>query len=122
MYCFETIYITRFHIIGNLNLGCSKFQEYKNKLKGRAEKVMKIFIAIVSLCGFIYQVQINIIYNQYMSGKTIVSIEFGELPDKSLPSITICFSSLLSMERAVKFYPGFGFVEISNLLATINKW
>ena len=60
---------------------------------------------IVSLCGFIYQV--NIIYDQYMSGKTVISMEIGRLPEESPPAVTICYNDLFSMESAAKFHPGF---------------
>ena len=40
-----------------------------------------------------------------MSGKTIIRLQIGELI-KELPlAITICFSTIFSMERSTKFYP-----------------
>ena len=65
---------------------------------------------ILSLSGFIYQVQI--IYDQYMLGRTVVSLEIGRLPEESPPAVTICYSDLFSMERAAKFHLGFVNVNI----------
>ena len=63
---------------------------------------------IASLCGLIYQVLI--IYDQYKSGKTIISIKIGRPSFVSPPAVTICFDGLLSMERAAKFHPGFSII------------
>ena len=78
----------------------------KRKLKSSAKNISKIIMMIVSLCGLIYQVQI--IFNQYMSGKTIICLEIGSrISDESPPAITFCYHGLFSMERAAKFDPGF---------------
>ena len=74
-------------------------------LKSIAKRFFKLITMIISLCGLIYQVQI--IYVQYMSGKTVINLEIGRLSSTSPPAITICFQALFSMERAEKFDPGF---------------
>ena len=60
---------------------------------------------ILSLSGLICQVQI--IYCQYMSDKTLISLEIGRLPDETPPAITVCYPGLFSMERAAKFNADF---------------
>ena len=64
----------------------------RNKLKEIAKINFKFIAMIICLCGLIYQVQI--IYNQYMAGKTVINLEIGRLPDEFPPAITICFGSL----------------------------
>ena len=59
----------------------------------------------MSMCGFIYQVLL--IYNQFMSGKTIVSIKMGNNQEQKPPAVTIRYPVLFSMELAGKFHPGF---------------
>ena len=86
----------------NVHFGQCKLQDYERKLKTITEKTFKAMFMVVSLCGLIYQVQII-----YMSGKTVVSLEIGRLPDKSHPALTLCFNELFSMERAAEFQPGF---------------
>ena len=66
----------------------------------RLETYVKIILMILSVCGLIYQVKI--IYDQFMSGKTTVSIEIGRQFEQKLPAITICLPRLFSMERAGK--------------------
>src|SRR6201996_8630719 len=78
--------------------------QYGTWLKASVTKVFKTFLMILPLCGLIYQVQI--IYDQYMSGKTIISLEVGRVPIESPPAITLCMP-LISMERAGLFKPGF---------------
>ena len=82
-----------------------RVQKEKSKFKARGQTIFKIIITIFSLCGFIYQVQI--IYDQYMSGKTIISIEIGNNQEQTPPAVTICFPQLFSMENAAKFHPDF---------------
>ena len=72
---------------------------------------------MLTLCGLIYQVQI--IYYQYMSGKTVVSLEIGRLPDDSPPGITICYSGLFSMERAAKNRRGY--FEINDIYKSLLR-
>src|SRR5690349_14796153 len=84
----------------------SILNEDKEKIKTILKRTIKAFLMIASLCGFIYQV--SIIYRQYMSGRTIISLEIGRITEKSLPAITICFDALYSMERIAKYYPEFG--------------
>ena len=82
-------------------LGFSIFKQFERKLKSNAMKITQIIILIVSVYGLIYQVKI--IYDQYMSGKTIISLEIGGHPGETLPAITLCYVELYSMERAGKF-------------------
>ena len=67
-------------------------------------KIVKTILVFLLLCGFLYQA--HLIYLQYMSGKTIISLEISQIPDDSPPAITIC-TELYSMERAGKFHHGF---------------
>src|SRR6201996_6105088 len=78
--------------------------QHGNWLKASVKKVFNTFLMILPLCGLIYQVQI--IYDQYMSGKTIISLEVGRVQIESPPAITFC-TPLISMERAGLFRPGF---------------
>ena len=86
------------HMRSNLN-------EDQEKMKTISKKIFKVLLIVASLCGFIYQV--SNIYDQFMSGRTIVSIEIGRIADKSMPAITVCFDGLYSMERAAINYPEF---------------
>ena len=88
-----------------VQLKCSRFHQNKRNLKANAETIFKIIVTIFSICGLLYQVQI--IYNQFMSGKTTISLEIGRLPDETTPAVTICFPRLFSMERAGKFKTGY---------------
>src|ERR1700761_3106197 len=78
--------------------------QYGTWLKASVTKVFKTFLMLLPLCGLIYQVQI--IYDQYMSGKAIISLEIGRVPSESPPAITLCMP-LISLERAAQFKPGF---------------
>src|SRR5689334_11747417 len=74
------------------------------------DTIVKIILLLLASCGLIYQVQI--IYRQFMSGKTIVSIEIGRLYNQTLPAITLCLPDLYSMERAAQYDPGmFGMIN-----------
>ena len=71
----------------------------------RSENIFKFNLLLILSCGLIYQVQI--IYLQFMSGKTIVSIEIGRRHNHTLPVITICFPELYLMERMAQYDPAF---------------
>ena len=60
---------------------------------------------MASLLGLLYQIQI--IYNQFMSGKTIINLKIGRFLSEAPPAVTICIPGLFSMERAAKFNPIF---------------
>ena len=83
----------------------SRLQKIRSYLNESAKTIFKIFVIILSICGLFYQVQI--IYQQFMSGKTVIGLEIGRVPDETPPAVTICFPGLFSMERAAKFNPGF---------------
>ena len=93
-------FINKFKSIGNR----IKYN-IQNKFKTSAKTYFKLITMILSLCGFIYQVQI--IYVQYMFGKTVIRLEIGGLSDDSPPAVTICYQKLFSMERAAQFNSGF---------------
>src|ERR1700761_602126 len=78
--------------------------QYGTWLKASFKKVFKTFLMILPFCGLIYQFQI--IYDQYMSGKTIISLEVGRVPAETPPAITLCMP-LISMERAGLYKPEF---------------
>ena len=42
------------------------------------------------------------LFNQYMSGKTVVSIEVGRVFNDTLPGITICYPFAISLEKLSK--------------------
>ena len=94
--CIRKVYIFLHFIARNL-------KKYRNKLKQVFQIIFKFIFMIVTLCGLIYQGKI--IFTQYMSGKTIITLQIGKIPDDSSPAITICYFELFSMERAAKFYP-----------------
>ena len=77
----------------------------RKNIKEIVKKNFKLITMIVSLCGFIYQVQI--ISVQYMFGKTVIRLEIGGLSDDSPRAVTICYGKPFSMERAAQFDPGF---------------
>ena len=74
--------------------------QYKNKFKTFENRIFKIITLFISLCGLIYQVQI--IYERFIAGKTVINLEIGRLSNASLPAITICFTNIYSMERMAK--------------------
>ena len=88
----------------------------RNKLKLIAKRFFKIITMLISLCGLIYQA--HIIYDQYMSGRTVVNLQIGQIKNE-LPAITICFEGLFSMERAAKFHSDF--VEINKRYLELLK-
>ena len=75
------------------------------KYKMNSETMFKIILLLISSSGLIFQVQI--IYHQFMSGKTIVSIEIGRRHKQTLLAITLCLPELFSMERSAKYDPAF---------------
>ena len=89
----------------------------RKKFKEIVKKYFKLFTMTAFLCGFIYQVQI--IYAQYMFGKTVIRLDIGGLSDDSPPAVTICFHKLFSMERAGKYNPGFK--EIDKIYWKLQK-
>ena len=93
-----------------------KLRTFKSKFKTSLYEKFKIITMVFLICGLIYQVQI--IYDQYMSGKTVVRLEIGQLSEETHPAITIC-TSLFSMEMAGKYHPGF--TEINNLYQELMK-
>ena len=95
----------------------SKVFESNTKLKIRPETVFKIIYFLISFFGLIYQVQI--IYTQFMTGKTIVTIEIGRLYHVSLPAVTVCLPELFSMERAAQNHPMF--TQINRLYQDLLK-
>ena len=66
-----------------------------------ARSFIKLIVIIVSIICLILKVRI--IYDQYVSGNTLVSIKIGQLTDLEIPAITICYHGMYSMERAGKF-------------------
>ena len=62
-------YKNYFKFLGNIRLNHSRLQ-IPSIFKSNTKPILKFIVMLVSLCGLIYQVQI--IYDQYMSGKTIV--------------------------------------------------
>ena len=101
IYC--KLSFTCFKIIVKNFLMCTMLQDIR-KLKTIAKRILNIIIIVLSLSGLIYQVQI--IYEQYMSGKTIISLQIGQIPNESPPAVTICYVELYSIERAAYYYPG----------------
>ena len=65
----------------------------------------ELITLILTFCGLIYQALI--IYDQYMSGKTVIKLEIGGLIEESPPAVTISYNRLYSMERAAQFEPAF---------------
>src|SRR6185437_5412457 len=67
------------------------------KLSVNLKNFTKLFVTVVCVSGFLYQT--SLLFSQYISGKTIVSIRFGRLRDDSLPAFTICYPSYMSIDR-----------------------
>ena len=76
-------------------------QKEMTKRETHCQTIFKIILSIVTFCGLIYQVQI--IYKQFMTGKTVINLEIGRNSNVSLPAITICYQALFSMERAAEY-------------------
>ena len=93
--------VRKFHVVQMRSI----LNEDKEKMKKNVKRFFQSFFMVASLFGFIYQV--SIIYDQYMSGRTIINLEIGKKTDKSMPAITICFHGLFSMERVAKYDPEF---------------
>ena len=82
-----------------------------------ANRFYKLITLIVCLSGLIYQALI--IYNQFMSGKTVINLEIGGISNVSLPGVTICFTGVYSMERMAQFNSSY--IE-TNKSYWLNKW
>ena len=63
----------------------------------------KFIIIFVCFCGFLYQTS-NLL-TDYMSGKTIVSLEVGRKPTEALPAITLCTKNILGALGIHRTYP-----------------
>ena len=81
----------------------------------RPENIFKFNLLLVLSFGLIYQVQI--IYRQFMSGKTIVSIEIGRRHNQTLPAITVCLPEMFSMEWMAHHYQTF--IKINETYASL---
>ena len=68
-------------------------QEIRSKLKASAKSIIKFIVMIMYICGLIYQV--HIIYEQYMSGETIIRLEISEQIDESHPAVTMFPKTIL---------------------------
>ena len=63
----------------------------------------KFTFTFVCLTGLIYQV--SLLMDDYLSGKTVVSLNVEFLGIDSLPAFTICTENFLSIEKVINFYP-----------------
>ena len=63
--------------------------------------------------------QTSLLLEDYMSGRTIVSIRFKRLHIEPIPAFTVCYPCFMSMERAVEHYPEYEelFKEPQELIA-----
>ena len=95
----------------------SKVLKSNTKLDVNWETIFTTIYFLISVFGLIYQGRI--IYIQFMSGKTIVSIEIGRLYNETLPAITVCLPELFSMERSAQNIPDF--TEINRLYQNLLK-
>ena len=73
------------------------------RIKG--ETLAKILLLVVTGTGLFYQA--TIIFQQFMSGKTVVRLKIGNYQDQTPPAITICIPSLFSMERSANISENF---------------
>ena len=64
-------------------------------------KFIKIIILILTGSGLLYQTAI--IFDRFMSGKTVVRLEIGNNQDNKPPAITVCYPGLYSMERIANY-------------------
>ena len=74
---------------------------YQKNRRIKGETLIKLLILIVTGNGLFYQTLI--IFNQFMSGKTVVLLEIGNNQEQKLPTFTMCFLNLYSMEGAKKY-------------------
>ena len=61
----------------------------------------EILFTFICSFGLIYQAKF--LYNDYLSGKTVVRISVIQHQSESLPAITICFGELFSMRKMAKY-------------------
>jgi hypothetical protein len=64
-------------------------------------KMVNFILILICIAGFSYQVYL--ILEQYMLANTVVNIEVKRLTAQSLPAITICNPSYLSMSKLSEF-------------------
>ena len=95
----------------------SRLQQMRNNLRANAKIIVKVIVIILTICCLFHQVQI--IYEQFMSGKTIISLEIGRVPDETPPAVTICVPGLFSIERAGKFQ--LAFMKINGLFQDLLR-
>ena len=85
---------------------------------------LKFTFTFVWLPGLIYQV--SLLMNEYLSGKTVVSLNIEFLRIDSLPAFTICTSNFLSFMKVINFYPALKpywlqYMDIYNEIGEIDE-
>ena len=68
-----------------------------NNLRKYYRFVSNFGLGIVCLTGFLYQT--FLLLDDYMSGKTVVTLNIERLRNESLPAITLCFENFASFEK-----------------------
>ena len=74
-----------------------------------SKKIWKVFemkwreMIFTFICSFGLIYQTKLLYNDYLSGKTVVRISVIQHKSESLPAITICFRELFSMRKMAKY-------------------
>ena len=71
----------------------------KMSKKTKKEISINLIASLVCTSGLIYQ-SMDLLF-QYLTGKTVVNMEVGQIFNDTLPAITICYPFVLSMENAV---------------------
>ena len=93
----------------------------QNTLNGKIiktlEKMFELFLNLFCLIGLIYQSYI--LLNEYISGKTVVSIRVGRLKTETLPALTVCFQVFYDVKKMVNGRDDFAgkYSKYKNLVA-----
>ena len=77
-----------------------EMQSINNNLQKYYRFVSNLGLGIVCLTGFLYQT--FLLLEDFISGKTVVTLKIERLRNESLPAITLCFENFASFEKLAK--------------------
>ena len=67
--------------------------------------IYKIISSLICSAGLLYQ--LSQLFEQFLSGKTVVNVEVKNVIDDNFPAFTICFPTIYSIESMGKYSPDY---------------
>ena len=71
----------------------------------KPSSILKVLLTVFCTGGLTYHTLQ--LFNDYMSGKTVASIEVGKVFNDTIPGITICYPFFISFEKLSNFNPDY---------------